>query len=237
MILVWVIYGKGTLLIQVNQIKMKKVTIICEGYSELAFCKDILEPHLKGFQLQLYYELISHSKDGGITKWLYIKEQIHKIRENNNEMVISTFFDYYGIDKSHKFPNWADSKLIPNKSMRMELLEKGMFQDIDNAINFIPYIQLHEFEALVFSDYNAFEQLYDEQDANLAELKKICEEYFNPEDINDSTQTAPSKRLLKNINRYNKIESGLDLLKLISLEKVRNKCPRFNNWIINLENI
>lgn len=216
---------------------MKRIIIICEGYSELAFCKDILEPHLNQFQIELYCELTSQSKDGGITKWGHIKDQINKISQEYPDAIITTFLDYYGIDKSHKFPNWAESKLIQHKTTRMEFLEKGMDDFIEDTINFIPYIQLHEFEALVFSDYNAFEILYDEQDANLYALKKICTDYPNPEDINDSAVTAPSKRLIKNINRYNKKESGIDLLLVIGLEKIRNKCPHFNDWLKKLETI
>lgn len=216
---------------------MKQVYIICEGYSELAFCKEILEPHFKRFQITLYYELTSQSKDGGITKWVNIKDQIKKINNEHPEATITTFLDYYGIDKSHKFPNWADSKLISDKNARMELLEKGMGIDIEPEIKFIPYIQLHEFEALVFSDYDAFERLYDEQDADLNALKKICQDYSNPEDINDSSVTAPSKRLIRHIKRFNKKESGISLLSVIGIEKIRNRCPRFKNWISKLEAI
>ncbi len=216
---------------------MKKITIICEGYSELAFCKDILEPHLRNFQIQLYYELTDHSKDGGITKWLNIKNQIIKIYEEDNDMVISTFFDFYGMNKSLKFPKWAESVEVDNKPNKMEILEIGMFEDIDDAIKFIPYIQLHEYEALVFSDYNAFETLYDAQDANLVALKKICDNHINPEDINDIKITAPSNRLKNNIRRYNKISSGIELITIIGLETIRSKCPRFHNWIKNLEKI
>lgn len=214
---------------------MKKIFIICEGYSELSFCKDILEPHLKKFQIALHYELTAQSKDGGITKWINIKDQINKINQEYPEATITTFLDYYGIDKSHKFPNWADSKLISDKTARMELLEKGMAIDLEYKIKFIPYIQLHEFEALVFSDYNAFEKLYDEEEADLYALKKICDDYPNPEDINDSTVTAPSKRLIRHIRRFNKKQSGIELLSVIGLERIRNKCPRFKNWISKLE--
>lgn len=216
---------------------MKQVFIICEGYSELLFCKEILALHLKKYSIKLNYELTSQSKDGGITKWINIKDQIIRINNQNPDAIITTFLDYYGIDKSHKFPSWADSKLISDKSERISILENGMKNDFESTFNFIPYIQLHEFEALVFSDYNAFELLYDKQDADLDALKKICLDYPNPEEINDIKVTAPSNRLIKNINRYNKKESGIDLLSVIGLEKIRNKCPRFNNWILKLETI
>jgi len=216
---------------------MKKITIICEGYSELAFCKDILEPHLKKFEIQLYYELTSQSKDGGITKWANIKNQIVKIYDEDNEMVISTFLDYYGINKSLKFPKWAEAEVTADKTQRMEVLEKAMYEDVEDKIKFIPYIQLHEYEALVFSNYDAFELLYDAQDANLAALKQICTTYPNPEDINNIKVTAPSNRLKENINRYNKIQSGIELIKIIGLETLRNKYPMLNDWIISLEEI
>lgn len=216
---------------------MKKITIICEGYSELAFCKDILEPHLKNFGVQLFYELTNQSKDGGITKWLNIKNQIIKIHEIDGDMAISTFFDYYGMNRSLKFLKWAEAEQEIDRSVRMEILEKGMCDDIGDGIKFIPYIQLHEYEALVFSNYDAFELLYDEQDADLDELRRICEQHANPEEINNIKITSPSNRLLQNIYRYNKIQSGIDLITITGLEKIRSKCPRFNEWISKLESI
>jgi hypothetical protein len=216
---------------------MKKITIICEGYSELAFCKDILEPHLKNFGIELFYELTDHSKDGGITKWHNIKNQIIKIFTIDQEMTISTFFDYYGMNKSLQFRRWTEAEQEMDRSIRMEILEKGMDEDIDDEIKFIPYVQLHEYEALVFTDYAAFELLYDDEDANLVELKRICEQYPNPEEINNIKITSPSHRLLQNIRRYNKIQSGIDLITATGLAKIRDKCPRFNEWVKRLESI
>lgn len=216
---------------------MKKITIICEGYSELAFCKDILEPHLKNFGIELFYELTNQSKDGGIAKWINIKNQINKIHTVDGDMVISTFFDYYGMNKSLKFPRWLEAEQETNRSARMDILEKGMEDEIGEEIKFIPYVQLHEYEALVFSNYATFELLYDKEDANLPELKKICDDHPNPEEINNVKITSPSNRLMQNINRYNKIQSGIDLIILIGLAKIREKCPRFNEWVTKLESI
>ncbi|SNB28243.1 conserved hypothetical protein [Flavobacterium psychrophilum] len=216
---------------------MKKLIIICEGYTELAFCKEILVKHFENLNITIEYELTDHSISGGITKWVYLKEQIVRILSSEPSVFVTTLIDYYGIDKSHKFPKWANALAIENKPNRMELLEMGMFEDLENNFQFIPYIQLHEFEAFVFSDYTVFENIYDDEDANLIGLKQICDEYPNPEDINNNIATAPSKRLQNNISRYNKVSSGIDLIREIGLPKIRVKCPRFHNWISKLETI
>lgn len=215
---------------------MKKLIFICEGDTEQYFCKEILESHFLAKGIQIQYPLIIHS-NGGIVKWEHIKTQINNHFATDNDVFITTFIDYYGMYDHHNFPDWAVAEAEPNKSSRMNILETGMKNDVNPAIKFIPYVQLHEFEGLVFSDHAAFVNYYDPADADYTALQTICTNYPNPEDINNSKATAPSKRLLNHIPRYLKKIDGIDLLKQIGLQGVRNKCPRFNDWITALEAI
>ncbi|MDR1544119.1 MAG: DUF4276 family protein [Prevotellaceae bacterium] len=52
-----------------------------------------------------------------------------------------------------------------------------------------------------------------------------------------SPQTAPSKRLLADLNGYDKIIHRSCIRNELGLQNIRNKCPRFNAWIENLEKI
>ncbi|MCY4215396.1 MAG: DUF4276 family protein [Flavobacteriaceae bacterium] len=56
--------------------------------------------------------------------------------------------------------------------------------------NFIPYIQLHEFEALLFFSNVGFEFMYHNR-LTIEDLNKIRNRYQNPEEINDNPNTAP----------------------------------------------
>lgn len=215
---------------------MKKLIFICEGPTEQFFCKVILENHFLALGIEIEYPLILHS-NGGIVKWEHIKTQIGNHYSTDNNVFITTFIDYYGMYDHHNFPDWTLAEAEPNKSSRMTILETALRNDINHSIKFIPYIQVYEFEALVFSKYLAFEDYYDPSDADYNALENICINYPNPEDINNSKVTAPSKRLLNHIPRYLKTIDGIDIIKSIGLEEVRNKCPRFNDWITILENI
>ncbi len=100
----------------------------------------------------------------------------------------------------------------------------------------IPYLQLHEFEALVMACLPNLEDLYDAPD-QLAGLARLRTEVasMQPEDINDSRDTAPSKRLMSRILGYSKTQHGPDVIERAGLAHVRSQCPRFNNWLTQLE--
>jgi hypothetical protein len=122
----------------------------------------------------------------------------------------------------------------------MTFLEEAMKELIDDnwRFRFIPYIQLHEFEGLLFSELNVFIlQIPKNEIANYNELIQTINDNPNPELINDGKETAPSKRLMRIIKGYNKIVYGSLLAQEIGLEKIRNKCPRFNDWLNLLENV
>ena len=122
----------------------------------------------------------------------------------------------------------------------MHILEDGMLKDIDEQYRnrFIPYLQLHEFEGLLFSDENIFyEQFCNNEIIGAEELAKTFKEFSNPEMINNNKDTAPSSRLARIIIGYNKIVYGNILAEAIGLEKIREKNPRFNNWLNIIENL
>jgi hypothetical protein len=216
----------------------KKVIFICEGQTELFFCEKLLKTHFSDFDIEIEYHIISHS-NGGIVKWKHLKKQIEDTLSIEGEAFVTTFIDYYGMEYHHDFPEWDTSLAEANKVNRMVILENAMLEDINPSFKsrFIPYIQLHEFEAYVFSDYNAFVNYYMPREANFTALQAICNDYPNPEEINDDILTAPSKRLDNNIYRYDKISQGVEICELIKLQGIRSKCPRFNNWIDKIENI
>ena len=217
---------------------MKKLIIICEGKTELLFCSTILELYFRQINIQIEYPLISHS-NGGIVKWVHLKPQIETNLLIDSTCFVTTFIDFYAIYEHHDFPDWRQSLAEPSKSIKMIVLENGMRNSIAPNLQprFIPYIQLHEFEALIFSDYSSFEEYYEPREANFNRLREICSNNPNPEEINDSPTTAPSKRLETNIRRYDKVTHGPDICEIIGLPKIRSKCPRFHEWITKLERI
>ena len=101
--------------------------------------------------------------------------------------------------------------------------------------NYIPYIQLHEFEALAFSSANSFEALFEDNEMDFKGIRDVIGAFPNPEDINDSPETAPSKRMQNLIPGYNKVAYGISLIEYTGIDAIIQKCPHFKNWIEKLK--
>lgn len=137
------------------------------------------------------------------------------------------------------FPKYAEAQSIRDKSKKLDFLEQSIKEDFkvlqkESFNNLLPYIQLHEFEALIFSSLKGINALFESSEADFPELEKIFRRFPNPEDINDDPNTAPSKRLLKHIEGYNKVVDGVSIIEEIGIETVIEKCPRFRDWLRGL---
>ena len=218
---------------------MKRVIVICEGQTEKEFCAKTLVPEFVTRNIFIQSPLIKKSM-GGIVKWTELKKQIHLHLKTDPTAFVTTLIDYYGLYAKYEFPGWDDSLKIVDKNSRMDFLENAMSLDIDDAFRYryLPYIQLHEFEGLLFNDIRIFyEQIPENQLVGKKELIKTFAEFENPEMINDTKVTSPSHRLNRIINRYHKIVYGNVLAEAIGLKAMRSKSPRFNDWLCKIENL
>ncbi|MFK8103756.1 MAG: DUF4276 family protein [Saprospiraceae bacterium] len=214
---------------------MKRVIIVCEGATEQEFCENILQPYFMKLGVSIEAPGIKKS-GGGIVGWNAIKKQL--IGHLNENAIVTTFIDFYGLKESHGFPKWKDAEKIVNKSERMDFLEASMREDFDPKYHHLlhPYLQLHEFEGLLFNNIEVFDDIFDEADfVDRDAIEKVINDHPNPELINDDPETAPSKRLERFMEKYKKTIHGIILAEDIGLERMRAKCPRFNAWIAKLE--
>ena len=218
---------------------MKRIIMICEGATEQAFARTNLETHFINKDIHLQAPLIKASK-GGIVKWPQLKDQIERHLKAEQGAHVTTFIDYYGIYGKNEFPGWDDANAIADKNDRLDSIEYSMSQGIDPELRhrFTPYLQLHEFEGLLFNDIDIFwNQIPREDLVDTEELKKTFSDYPNPEMINNNKETSPSHRLARIIRGYNKVIHGDIISEAIGLTRIRKKCPRFNAWITRLEKI
>jgi hypothetical protein len=109
-----------------------------------------------------------------------------------------------------------------------------MRTEINNS-RFVPYIQQYEFECFIFCNLDIVKKYFSDKNANIKNLENAEKEFSTPEEINNSPQTAPSKRLMANLKGYRKVIHGALLVSEIGLQNIRTKCPRFNQWLENLE--
>lgn len=216
---------------------MKRLIIICEGETEQEFCKDVLYGYLQKKDIYIETPLIKKSL-GGIVPWGDLKKQIDLHLQEN--VYVTMLIDYYGIQDFHQFPKWEESKSVVNKIERISFLENAMRDEFEDRVKhrFIPYIQLHEFEGLLFNNIETFKtNIPSKELTGLEELENTIDTNDNPELINEGKNTAPSKRLVRLISGYNKIVYGAILAESIGLERLRAKAVRFNGWIQKLESL
>lgn len=211
---------------------MRAVYIIGEGQTEERFVNQILQPYLSTFGIyDVRCILISTSRGhkGGSLGFERYRRNIVILLKKERDIIVTSLIDFYQLHTD--FPQYDEAQKIPNRVQRVDFLENAIAEKIDNH-RFIPYIQLHEFEGLLFSDIIGFQRLEPIIDIDLETLTKIIEQFPNPELINDGKNTHPAKRLTKATNnQYKKVEHGERIAKAIGIETIRKKCPRFNAWL------
>ena len=94
---------------------------------------------------------------------------------------------------------------------------------------------MREFEGLLFSDPERFGLSIGRPDL-VSKLQAIRSEFDTPEEINDSPDKAPSKRVKTLYEGYQKPLMGVLAMEAIGLDGIRKECPLFNKWIKELEN-
>jgi len=126
---------------------------------------------------------------------------------------------------------------MKNKNInKVEFLENALKNEIKYP-RFIPYFQLYEFEALLFSDLQKIKKQYPACGREIQNLANDVANSPNPELINDSSETAPSKRIIKQIPSYDKKSAGPIIANHIGLPVLRAKCRHFNEWLTKLEKL
>lgn len=144
-------------------------------------------------------------------------------------------FDYYALPED--FPGFNESKLITDVRERISFLESKFLEEMATDA-FIPYIQLHEFEALLFVDIDQLIPEYPLADANIHKLKLETDKYGDPEMIDDGPATAPSKRIISALEKYyhyNKVKSGVSTTSRIGIDALLENCRHFKMWITNIK--
>jgi hypothetical protein len=225
---------------------MKELYVFCEGPTEQGFCNQVLAPHLFLHHDGCIHTIkIAHSKHhgethrGGIGKYAALKRDIQntlKSRDPRN-VYFTTMIDLYGLPLD--FPGKEANVRNPaNPTPYVLALEKAFGDDI-NHYHFIPYLQLHEYETLLFSGPEAFAVSFDNCHNEIQQLKEIAASVSSIEYIDDGKDSAPSKRIIAIIPEYEgrKVSAGPDIAEFIGIGPIRAHCPHFHDWLIRLESL
>ena len=228
---------------------MKKILhVLCEGQTEERFCLQVLRDYLKSYGIVVKPQILITSKKknsrGGLLHFAQVERDLSQMfkqfRNTDYEQHwFTTMFDFYALP--NEFPGYGEQ--IADHRLRVDHLEKSLGEYFQND-RFVPYIQLHEFEALVFAGLDKLKAQYapdKKLDKSIVNLEKALELHNNdPEEINDSPETAPSKRIIAafaGLHNYNKKMTGPDVAKEIGMNNLKSKCIHFAQWIKKIESL
>jgi len=233
---------------------MIRLHVTVEGQTEQRFVKDVLSVHLAERWVIVDARPVLTSKDkragreyrGGFRRtgaYQAAKKDICAwMKEDRNaDARFTTMFDLYALPDD--FPGHADAAGEADPYRRTAALEAALQADICQELDdprFIPYIQLHEFEALILADPRQLDSEYMEHAVQIERIvKMVAREGGNPELIDDGETTAPSKRIIAEIPEYdgNKATSGPLVAGKIGLPTLRQKCAHFAEWLKRLEGL
>ncbi len=196
------------------------IGISVEGQTEAYFVKYVLARYLKNYGINLANPLIL----GGNVNLARI-ENILSLMSSQYDY-ITTLYDFYGFEGKDNSDNYS--------SLCNKIKNQGVLK---NKNNIIPYVQMYEFEAILFSDLAVLCKYMDDDSQKIHQYKILFEENLKnkqPEEVNDSIETAPSKRIHRIFRKYKKSIYGYIVAQEIGISKIRAKCPNFNNWIEQL---
>jgi hypothetical protein len=153
--------------------------------------------------------------------------------DDNPDSFFTTMFDLYALPED--FPGYAGARREVDPYRRVCLLEESL-RDALKHPRFVPYIQLHEFEALILAAPQHLDWEYLEHEKAIANLVALSNQK-NPEEINDRPESAPSKRIIAEIPEYEgqKAVVGPVVVEKIGLKVLRQRCRHFADWLARLE--
>jgi len=226
---------------------MNEVAAIVEGPTEEAFVRGILAPHLTLKGISLWATLPGHPRrQGGVPRWELARKDIMRTLKERDGRYVTTMFDFFRMPPG--WPGRVEASAKPWNQIG-QVVEKALLDDVSEHMGddfrterFIPYVQVHEFEAVLFSDVEKLSSVLSVVPGVSAKslkdkLQRIVDRAENPEAIDDCPATAPSKRILSLAPGYSKRQHGPIAARSIGLPTMRAACPNFNQWLSRLEEI
>ena len=218
---------------------MNRVRVLVEGQTEQAFITDILKPYFE--TRGTYLHAVMFKRTGGITRYDKAKNVIISSLKEDPGLICTTMVDFYGMPSD--WPDRNQANRCTHYLDKANKVESNILSDLKESLGdsfnprrIVPYVQMHEFEALLFSSPEKLAKGLG--DVNLSSsFSDISNKYSNPEEINDNYETCPSRQIIKAFPGFRKTMNGLTDAKEIGLEIMRLKCPHFNDWIGKLEGI
>jgi hypothetical protein len=218
------------------------LVVLCEGPTEQNFVAQSLAPHLRGFRVFARPQLLAPRRvpadpvepAGGVVKFRALRDSVSRVLAGRRHECVTTMLDLYALPKD--YPGWEPQR-GETGAARASRIEAAMHTHVPDP-RFVPYVQVHEFEALVLSDLDALAARFPD-DRGAAVAAKLREDIGDaePEQVNTGKETAPSKRILRVLPAYQKAVDGPTITAQIGLAKLRSRCHHFAGWLERLERL
>lgn len=226
---------------------MSRLLIHVEGETEESFVNEVLASHLYGcgytkVSARLVGNARQRDRRGGIKAWSVVRKDILNHLKEDAECLSTTMVDFYALPQTgdRAWPGRAEAAQLAFAEKAVSV-ESALLEDICSEMGdgfeqsrFVPYVMMHEFEGLLFSDTTRFGQGIGRPDLS-PKFQAIRDQFATPEEINDSPINAPSKRIINLIPGYEKPLMGTLAALEIGLGAIRQECPLFRNWMERLE--
>ncbi|MGK0441868.1 MAG: hypothetical protein ACJA0N_001672 [Pseudohongiellaceae bacterium] len=196
---------------------MLRIAVSVEGATEREFVSQVLKPHFES--RDMFLQPIDIKGNVSLDK---IQHELKGLLYGFD--YTTTLYDYYGF------------KCREGRSVGQ--LEKAITSLVpDNKKEFfIPYLQLHEFEALLFSSPTVMAGYFGDNNKK-PDIERIVRDCGGPEAINSSYDTCPNRRISGLFPGFDKKLDGPEICKIATLPVLRWACPRFDQWVARLESI
>src|SRR5260221_13772709 len=148
---------------------MIRLLIHVEGQTEEDFVNEVLRDYLlaKGYDA-VSARIVGNARlrryRGGILPWPSVRQDIIRHLLEDPACIATTMIDYYGLPQTGAgaWPGRSEASGLSatEKAERVETaLRNDMVAETGDRLNprrFIPFVVMHEFEGLLFSDCSAF---------------------------------------------------------------------------------
>jgi len=224
---------------------MKRLYLTVEGQTEQAFAVDVLQPHLCSFNVMVVKPRLTglHARRGGriptggllhtfghslgdIRRWMS--------EDKSSDVRFSMMIDLYSLPND--FPGYAEAMELNDPHAQAAALEESLASELADS-RFIPYLQVHEFEALVLANPDSFLEWFDGVEKQVAKLRAECELFDTPEKINHGQHSHPKARIKKHFIDYDENVDGPVLAQYVGVDGIKQKCPHFAQWLNKLEQL
>jgi hypothetical protein len=225
---------------------MSEIYAVVEGLGEKLFGEQVLAVHLGN--LGIAFRATQAGKPGqksAAAPWEKIRRDVLKFLRMNKPgrpVYVTTMYDYFRMPLD--WPGRQEASARPWHE-RGAVVEAALAKDVKEAMGdgfiesrFIPYVQVHELEALILAQPETLKQEFPDREAEVDQLVAEIGD-AEPESVNDGPVTAPGKRIIARIPEYDgrKALAAANTLNLIPLDTLRQKCQHFNQWLERLERI